>query len=140
SPEGIVGVSVRAPGAGGAKPQVVKCAHLQESQIDPASLGQLAKKIGNAKFPWILPLSRGDYKIFVVPQPPVDSSEMAQSVRWSLGPLLDFSVEEAAVDWMSIPSAQNPSRPAHIYVIAAHKDVVARHADAFKKTTLPLDA
>ena len=140
SPEGILGVSVRAPASARAKPQVVKCAQLAETELDSASLSQLAKKVATAGFNWTLPLNRGDYKIFVVPQPAVDPSELAQSVRWSLGPMLDFPVEEAAVDWMSIPTAQLPQRPPHIYVIAAHRDVVNSRAEVFKKNKIPLTA
>ena len=140
-PDGIVGVSVRAPGAG-AKPQVVKCAQLPDTELDAGRLSQIAKKVSTGGFRWTIPLNRGDYKIFVVPQPTVEASEMAQSVRWSLGPLLDYSVEEAAIDWMSIPAGQNSpnQRPPHIYVIASHRDVVAQRTDAFKKAKIPLEA
>jgi MSHA biogenesis protein MshI len=148
SADGIVGVSVRAPGSSGAKPQVLKCAQLAEQELDPGTLSQLAKKISAGGFGWTLPLNRGDYKIFVVPQPTVQASEMAQSVRWSLGPMLDFPVEEAAIDWMSIPTQSGAAgaaaganqRPPHIYVIAAHRDIVAKRTDSFRKTKLALQA
>src|SRR6185436_11488697 len=100
-PEGIVAASVRTPEAPGAKPKVLKCAQLGETELTASALSQVAKKV-SAGFPWTMPLSRGDYKIFVIPQPTVEPQEMAQSVRWSLGSMLDFPAEDAAIDWMSI--------------------------------------
>jgi MSHA biogenesis protein MshI len=140
-PDGIAAASVRTPKDGRAKPQVLKCAHLPQSDLDPAALQQIAKRVATSGFSWTVPLGRGDYKIFVVQQPAVTPAEMAQSVRWSLGPLVDFPVEEAAVDWMSIPTAQHlPQRPPHIYVIAARREVVNQRGDLFRKAKLPLYA
>jgi MSHA biogenesis protein MshI len=138
-PDGIAAASVRSGGDG--KPRVLKCGHVPETEIETETLLQIAKRVATGGYPWTLPLNRGEYKIFVVPQPSVEAAEMAQSVRWSLGPMLDFSVEEAALDWMSIPTAKDmPQRPPHIYVIAAHRDVVASRSEVFKKAKLPLRA
>lgn len=140
-PDGIVAASVRAPAGARGKPKVLKCAHFEQSEIDAGTLAQVTKRAAAGGFPWTIPLNRGEYKIFVVPQPTVEPAEMAQSVRWSLGPMLDFPVEEAIVDWMSIPTAQHlPQRPPHIYVIAAHKDAVNKRTDVFKKAKVPLEA
>ena len=138
-PDGILGVSLRAAEPR-AKPVVLKCAHLEEPSLDAGSLAQIAKRLSSS-FRWTLPLPRGDYKILVVQQPTVAPEELAQSVRWSLGPMLDFPVDEAVVDWMTIPTAEKlPNRPPHIYVIATHRDIVAQRTQPFLKAKLPLDA
>ena len=139
-PDGIIAASVRAPVAGRAKPQVVKCGYLNETELDPASLAQIARKVSTSGFHWTLPLNRGDYKVFVVPEPTVAPEEMAQSVRWSLGSMLDFPVEDAAIDWMSIPTKQLPQRPPHIYAIAASRELVSKRTEPFKKAKIPLEA
>lgn len=140
-PDGIVAASVRSPPGGRGKPQVLKAAQLPETELDPATLMQVSKRAATGGFPWTMPLNRGDYKIFVVPQPSVEPSEMAQSVRWSLGPMLDFPVEEAAVDWMQIPTGKHlPQRPPHIYVIAAHREIVKQKSEPFRKTKVDLQA
>jgi hypothetical protein len=93
-------------GAEGGKPQVVKCGALSETQFGAGALAKLARKIAVPHFQWTLPLARGDYKVVVVPEPSVKPAEMADSVRWSMGALLDYPVEEAVVDWMSIPTQE----------------------------------
>ena len=138
-PDGIFAASIR-PGKGG-KPRVLKCAQLNETELDAGTLSQISRKVSTSGFRWTLPLSRGDYKIFVMPQPAVEPAEMAQSVRWSLGSMIDFPVEEAIVDWMSIPTSQQmPQKAANIYAIAAHRDIVSRRTEPFRKAKLPLYA
>jgi MSHA biogenesis protein MshI len=88
-----------------------------------------------------VPLNRGDYKIMVLPEPPVDPAEMAQSVRWSLGTMIDYPVEEAVVDWMSIPTRkQLPTRPPHLYAIVARSDVVNQRVEPFRRAKIDVSA
>jgi len=139
-PDGIIAASVRAPAAGQGKPQVLKCGYLHETELDAGTLSQIARKVSASGFRWTLPLNRGDYKVFVVPEPAVPAEEMAQSVRWSLGSMLDFPVDDAAIDWMAIPTKQLPQRPPHIYAIAASREVVNKRIEPFKKAKIPLEA
>jgi MSHA biogenesis protein MshI len=139
-PDGIIAVSVRAPAAGRSKPQVLKCGYLTETELNAEALSQIARRVSTSGFRWTLPLNRGDYKVFVVPEPTVPAEEMAQSVRWSLGSMLDFPVDEAAIDWMSIPTKQLPQRPPHIYAIAASREVITQRTEPFKKAKIPLEA
>ena len=141
SPEGMCGASVRMPGAAGGKPQVVKCGALSEPVFGAAALARLARKIAVPHFQWTLPLERGDYKIVVLPEPAVRPAEMADSVRWSLGALLDYPVEEASVDWMLIPTLkQLPRRQQDIYAVATRHEVIRQRAGTFRQARIPLNA
>ena len=138
---GLCGVSVRTPDSGNGKPQVVKCAFVPEADIAVEALAQLARKIGVPGFAWTTPLRRSDYKLVVLSQPAVKPIEMAQSLRWSLGPQIDFPVDEATLDWMSIPTQKHmPQRPPHLYVIAAKSEVVTRRAGPFRQAKIALQA
>jgi MSHA biogenesis protein MshI len=138
---GLCGVSVRAPDSEGGKPQVLKCGFAPEAEPTPDALAQLGRKIGTAGFAWTSPLNRGDYKIIVVPEPAVKQAEMAESVRWSLGTVLDFPVDEASVDWMSIPTLKHqPQRQQHLYAIVARRDVIDRRAALFRQAKIDLQA
>ena len=141
SPEGLCGASVRMPGADGGKPQVVKCGTMAGPEFGAAGLAQLARKIAVPQFHWTLPLARGDYKMVVLPEPAVKPAEMADSVRWSLGPVLEFPVEEAAVDWMSIPTLKHiPQRQQHLYAVVARNDVIQQGAETFRQAKIALNA
>ncbi len=129
------------PAAQGGKPQVVKCAAAPEPQFDAEVLSRLARKIAVPRFQWTLPLGREDYKIMVLPEPAVKPAEMAGSVRWSLGTMLDYPVAEASVDWMSIPTLKYlPQRQKHLYAIVARNEVIRQRAEPFRQAKMNLDA
>jgi MSHA biogenesis protein MshI len=135
-----VGVSVRPPPGGDGKPQVVKCGIAPQEELNGA-LAALARKISVTGFPWTVPLRRGDYKIMVVPRPPVQDHEIAESVRWSLGSMIDFAVEEATVDWMSIPTHDHmPEKPQQLYAIVARRKTVDERVAPFQRAKVPLSA
>ena len=139
--EGICGASVRMSGANGGKPQVVKCAVVNEPELGAEALSRLAKMIAVPQFPWTMPLGRGEYKMMVLPEPAVKPAEMIDSLRWSLGTMLDFPAEEATLDWMPIPTLKHlPQRPQNLYAIVARKDVVQRRAEPFRQMKMNLGA
>jgi len=140
-PGGLCGVSVRTPESGNGKPEVVKCAFVPETDIAVEALAKLARKIGVPGFAWTTPLRHGDYKLVVLAQPAVKPVEMAQSLRWSLGPQIDFPVDEATLDWMSIPTQKHmPQRPPHLYAVVAKGDVIMRRAEPFRQAKIALQA
>ncbi len=129
------------PAAQGGKPQVVKCATVPEPEFGAKVLSQLARKIAVPRFQWTLPLGREDYKMMILPEPAVKPAEMADSVHWSLGTMLDYPVAEANVDWMSIPTLKYlPQRPQHLYAIAARNEVIRQRAEPFRQAKMNLDA
>ena len=141
SPEAMCGASVRMPGADGGKPQVVKCATMSGPEFEVEGLAQLARKIAVSQFQWTSPLVRGEYRIVVLPEPAVKPAEMVDSVRWSLGTALDYPVEEASVDWMSIPTLKHsPQRQQHLYAVVTRNQVVRQRADTFRQAKITLDA
>jgi MSHA biogenesis protein MshI len=110
-------------------------------EFDQLKLGLIAKDFSTPDFGWTLPLSRGDYKLLVLPQPPVPESEMEESLRWSLGTMLDFPISEATIDWLPIPTReQMPQRPLHVYAVAARQEVIRSRSAPFVSAKLPLHA
>jgi MSHA biogenesis protein MshI len=129
------------PGADGGKPQVVKCGTMSEPEFGAGGLAQLARSIAVPQFKWTLPLARGDYRMIVVPEPAVKQAEMADSVRWSLGTVLDYPVEEATLDWMSIPTLNHaPQRQQHLYAVVARSAVIRQRVEMFRQAKITLSA
>ncbi len=128
----LVGVSVRSSAHAGARPQVVKCAQVTGAALDAAALTELVRKISVAGFPWTVPLQRNDYRILVVAEPPVLAAEMDRSLRWALGAMLDFPIDEANLVWMRIPTAEfQPNRAKHLYAIVAQQSVIKQQTALF---------
>ncbi len=129
------------PGENGAKPQVVKCGTMSEPQFGAGGLAQLAREIAVPQFRWTLPLARGDYKTVVLPEPAVRPAEMADSVRWSLATMLDYPVDEATVDWMSIPTLKHlPQRQPQLYAVVARNELLQQRAETFRQAKITLNA
>ena len=140
SPDGILAASVRNPAVPGAKPQVVRIGEIPDRELDGDSLSQIAKKLPTG-FRWTVPLNRGDYNLLVIAQPTVEPDEMKQSLRWSIGNMVDYPIDEAVIDWMAVPTLNYlPMRPQHVYAVAARKDVVSRYSGVFERADLELSA
>jgi MSHA biogenesis protein MshI len=139
--DGIFAASVRNASSAAAKPQVVRIGELEQPELDSDGLTQLAKRFPSSAFKWTLPLNRGDYNLLVVAQPTVESAEMRQSLRWSIGSMVDYPIDEAVIDWMAIPTLNYmPLRAQHVYAVAAKKNVVTRYTNAFERAGLELGA
>ncbi len=106
-----------------------------------AQLGAIAQSVDGHDRCWSLLLPRDDYRISVMPEPAVPATELAQSVRWQLAPVLDFPVEDASVDFLKMPTeAWQPGRAPELYAIAARGEAVRERAALFDKARLRLGA
>lgn len=62
------------------------------------------------------------YQMLLVEAPPVPAEEMAPAVRWRIKELLDFPVDQAAVDYFLLPEDAYRGRKKMLYAIAMRKD------------------
>lgn len=139
--DGLYGVTVLAPLTRDGKPRVVKCGVISGAVIDAGALTSLAKKISINGCPWVLSLIHKEYKILVVEEPSVLSSEIEDSVRWSIGSMIDYPVTEANLTWIQIPTQSLlPNRPPHLYVMAAKSEFIAQCVNVFQKAKINLQA
>lgn len=70
----------------------------------------------------VLPSSH--YKIFPLEKPAVDDSELVDAVRWKVKDLLDYPIEEAAIDVYEFPKDALRGRPAQISIVCSRSSVV----------------
>lgn len=132
---GYCAVSVR--NASG-KPRVVRHAQSSGMAFGADAIKELAGKVA-AGYPCTLALSKSDYQVLVVPEPPVLESEMQTSLRWSLTSMIDFPMEDANIAWMKIPTEEfQPSREKQLYAIVARNSIVAPQAAWFEDAKLTL--
>lgn len=139
--DGLYGVSVLPPLGLGGRPQVIKCGAVPGGQIEANAVVKLSSQISAPGCAWTLSLARKAYTILVVPEPSVEPEEIDQSVRWSIGSMVDYPITEAHVAWMRIPTVKLlPNRPPHLYVVAARNDTISAYEAVFQKAHLPLQA
>lgn len=141
----LLGACVAAPIRKGELPRVLGVASIERDKKEPALnaaiLSALAAQLGMPHYPYSLLLPREDYRVMVLPEPAVPADELAQSVRWQLAPILDFSIEDAVVEFMSIPTkAWQPDKQQQLYVIAAQSVAMDQYANDFREARLRLRA
>ncbi len=135
----LLAVSVRR-GAGG-RPTVIKCAHSSAGLALSEALTELAHQVGVVGFPWTLALQRGEYQMLVLAEPAVLASEMEHSLRWTMGNLIDYPVDEAHLTWMKIPTAElQPNHARHLYAVVARHALIKTQQVLFQKCKLNLRA
>lgn len=139
--EGVHGVSVRFPGREDERPRVEKCVFRPAVQLSAETLTELAAILATPDFEWTLLCRRDDYRITVLPRPPVEEAELVDSLRWALGSVLDYPVEEAIIDRLSIPALEAvPGQPAELYVVAAPVETMRAIGTSFEAAGLRLGA
>lgn len=139
--EGVHGVSVRFPGRNAERPRVEKCLFRPAVQLSPETLTELAVSFAAPDFEWLLLSRREDYRITVLPRPAVEDAELLDSLRWALGSVLDYPVEEAIIDKLAIPALNDVSgQTPELYVVAAPVAAMRAIGTCFDTAGLKLGA
>lgn len=121
------------------KPQVTFCGMHPLDASNPATLEKLGKTLRLKQYQCTTLLDPGDYQLLVVEAPSVPPQEMKTAVRWRIKDLLDFRVEEAAIDVLEIP-AQQGSKQRSLYAVAARNEVIRNCQSRFEEADIPLAA
>ena len=121
-----------------ARPAVRKCeVHLHRgAQVD--ALKRLRGTLHARRHRCTTLLSPGQYQLQLVEAPSVPEPELKQAVRWKLKDLLDYPVEAATVDVISVPPA-GTARSQFVHAASARNDQVAARMRLFHDARLPLE-
>jgi MSHA biogenesis protein MshI len=74
------------------------------------TLSRLANEYTLGDFHCHLLLAPADYRHLTLETPPVANDEMREALRWKIADLVDFSVEQACIDFYLLPDAKH-ARP-----------------------------
>ena len=85
---------------------------------------------------WIL--APGAYRLLSLAPLPVAPEEMLSAIRWHIKDKIDFPVEEATVDYFTLPHQGRAQAEDLIYVIAAKTDYLARRSDLIRAAGLDI--
>ena len=126
------------------RPQVLIYAFQQmtgvkSSGVTSAFLEKIRKgmKVGDFKF--LTLLAPGEYQLLQVEAPNVPEDEMKAAVRWSVKDMLNFHVDDATIDILSIPTNQNfGERKKILYVVAASNELIKKRTELFERAHINL--
>ncbi|HEX6735647.1 MAG TPA: hypothetical protein VF096_12620 [Azonexus sp.] len=102
------------------------------------ALSRLAQARGLKKFRCVTLLGESDYRISQLEAPGVPAEERAQALRWRLKDVVDFPVEDAALDVVDIPT--EGGRQPLVLAVAAPRAAVGERMAGFHQARLRLEA
>lgn len=124
--------------SGGDKPLVKQCRFFPLLEVNAEVLSKLRRDhdIGTHQFATLL--SHGEYQIVMVDAPNVPAEELKTAMRWRMKDVIDYPVEEAVVDVLSIPSQRLGSEQQSVYAVAARNEVIRKRIQMFESAGMPL--
>lgn len=122
----------------GRRPSLLRLESYARSTGDAAALTALArqKKLGAYRCTTLL--DSGAYQMLQVDAPEVPAEEMREAVRWRLKEMLEYPVETATIDVLTLPMGQMPGRPQSIIAVSASATVLTPRIQAFDVARLNL--
>ncbi|MEA5097070.1 MAG: agglutinin biogenesis protein MshI [Burkholderiaceae bacterium] len=84
-------------------------------------------------------LSLGEYQMLSLEAPAVAPEELKSAVRWRLKDMLDYHVDDATIDVLSVPGEKGAgSRSDSLFAIAARNQMIQQRQTIFDNAKLPL--
>lgn len=107
--------------------------------LSSASLDKLAREIEPTGYQCSTLLSSGESQLLSVEAPNVPLEELKTAIRWRLKDMLDYHIEDAAIDVMDIPVDKGQSAQAkQMFVVAARNHMIQERQELFAQAKIPL--
>lgn len=102
-------------------------------------LDKIAKDLQKSRSELTTILTTGEYQFLAVEAPNVPQDELKTAIRWRLKDMLDFSIDEATIDVLSVPADSNGGmRNQSMYAVAARNDVIQQRQELFSGAEIPV--
>jgi MSHA biogenesis protein MshI len=125
----------------GGKPEVTLCAKYRLDSSEAAALDKAAKDVHLARYNCTTLLGPNDYQMLLVEAPSVAPDELKTAIRWRIKDMLDYHIDDAAIDVLDIPPDKNAVARTHsMYAIAARNETVRNRVAMFEGARVPLVA
>lgn len=85
----------------------------------------------------VLPLD--DYQLFQIDRPAVEEQELAAAVRFKLGDLLDYPVDEAIVDTFEFPEDASRGRGQLVNAVCARRSLLEEYVGVVQEVGLNIE-
>lgn len=105
------------------------------------ALPKLRKRVHAASFRCSHLLGSGQYQMQLTEAPAVPENELRDALRWRLKDMLDYPVDQATLDFVSVPTDPAAStRHAYVLAVSARNEVVGERMRLFREARFPLHA
>jgi MSHA biogenesis protein MshI len=110
-----------------------------EIEAKPHALEKLAKELRFDRYACATLLQPGEYQLLLVEAPAVPQAELKSAIRWRIKDMLDYHVDDAAMDVLDIPPDSDLAGRSHsMYAVAARNEIIQQRVRAFEEAHIPL--
>lgn len=126
-------------GGAGGRLRVHAC-HQADAAIDLAGLRAWAEHAAHQRGRCALLLGAGDYQIVQMDAPAVEPAEYRDAARWQIKDLIDFPVEDAALDCLRLPGEAAGSAATKLFTVVTRQALVLQAVAQWRAAGLALKA
>lgn len=126
--------------SGTARPEVLLCDSFRQEGDVVETLTKLKRELDLKRYRCMTLMPEAKYQLLQVEAPNVPAAETKAAVRWKVKELIDYPVESAAIDCISIPQGDaSTGRPPQMFAVAAPTAQVADVIRPFQEAEIPLE-
>jgi MSHA biogenesis protein MshI len=126
---------------GSQRPQVLLSDSFRKEGSDTLTLARLRKEFELATYRCTTLLRSGEYQMLQIEAPNVPEEEFKAAAAWKVKDMIDYPVERATVEVLTIPSGSAAlGRAASLFAVATRDETVRQRATMFGVAGIPLEA
>jgi MSHA biogenesis protein MshI len=84
-------------------------------------------------------LSEGDYQLLLTEAPDVGPDELKAALRWRVKDMIDFHINDAALDVFDLPGATPGAKAHEMYAVAARTETIQKRVDLLTTAGIGLE-
>lgn len=121
------------------KPKVDRWGIVAQTEAEGADLQRAAKEYELGHFRCTTLLHPAEYQLLMVDAPNVPRDELKAAIRWRVKDLLDYHIDDAAMDVLDIPVDKDATGKSHyMYAIATKNEIVKGQIEQFERARIAL--
>ena len=106
---------------------------------DAPALAKVAQSMKLGRYECAALLRSGEYQLLLVDAPSVPREELKSAIRWKIKDMIDYHVDDATVDVLDIPPAENAASRSHMmFAVSAKNDILQEKIRQFDEARIPL--
>lgn len=122
----------------GKLPEIRLCDSFRIENGEDDALFRLVQSRGLKRYRCVVLLGENEYRLVQLEAPAVHPDERVQALRWRLKDVVDFPVDDAAIDVAEIPT--EGGRQASVFAVVAPASVIGERMGLFHGKKVPLEA
>lgn len=125
----------------GQRPRIVKWVFetLDRGQSIDKALGSVARAFDLKRGRCTTVLGETDYQLLLTEAPDVKPEELKAALRWRVKDLIDFHINDAALDAFELPTDSTGGKVREMYAVAARNAAIQERADRLTAAGINLD-